>query len=91
VFIRSQVQFAQVTGQEMTWLDLRKERFEGSYQYIAIDLSPKTMYQFRVSLQYPGAEQPFTWPPDNRFSFETLGKLIFIIMCLESSSEHVGY
>ncbi|XP_020283790.1 proto-oncogene tyrosine-protein kinase ROS isoform X2 [Pseudomyrmex gracilis] len=40
--------------------------------YYIEDLQPVTLYNFRLILTYPGHEN-FTWPPDGRFTFQTLG------------------
>jgi hypothetical protein len=42
-------------------------------------LTPKTIYQFRLKLNYiEGSSSentaPWIWPPDSRFTFETLGE-----------------
>jgi len=42
--------------------------------FVANHLSPKTTYQFRLKLSYIENGAIWTWPPDSRFTFETLGK-----------------
>lgn len=36
-------------------------------------LSPKTQYRFYLELYYPKLNEPFIWPSDARYVFETLG------------------
>ncbi|XP_071445601.1 proto-oncogene tyrosine-protein kinase ROS [Hetaerina americana] len=49
------------------------ENTEGSLSYSIDGLQPKTRYTFRLSLKYPLSKEPYIWPPDGRFTFETLG------------------
>uniref|UniRef100_A0A1B0DB76 Fibronectin type-III domain-containing protein n=1 Tax=Phlebotomus papatasi TaxID=29031 RepID=A0A1B0DB76_PHLPP len=37
------------------------------------NLEPKTTYRFYVLLYYPKRDSPYSWPPDGRSEFETLG------------------
>ncbi|XP_031333150.1 proto-oncogene tyrosine-protein kinase ROS isoform X2 [Photinus pyralis] len=37
------------------------------------NLHPKTQYKFRMVIRYPNYSQPYIWPTDSRFTFETLG------------------
>lgn len=38
-----------------------------------IDLNPKTQYIFRILLYFPKRNEPYIWPQDDRFVFETYG------------------
>ncbi|KAK2578971.1 hypothetical protein KPH14_011171 [Odynerus spinipes] len=37
------------------------------------NLQPRTLYKFRLLLRYPNYDQDFIWPPDGRFTYQTLG------------------
>ncbi|GAB0094112.1 Tyrosine-protein kinase receptor [Sergentomyia squamirostris] len=45
--------------------------FNGTFT--VTDLEPKTTYKFYVLLYYPKRDSPYSWPPDGRSVFETLG------------------
>jgi proto-oncogene tyrosine-protein kinase ROS len=42
-------------------------------KYSIRDLQPKTQYRFVILLYYAKRIQPYIWPSDSRFEFETLG------------------
>ncbi|XP_021913370.1 proto-oncogene tyrosine-protein kinase ROS isoform X3 [Zootermopsis nevadensis] len=52
-----------------SWSNLLKD----TEVYFVDHLLPKTHYVFRLSLIYPHSSVPYVWPPDERFSYETLG------------------
>ncbi|XP_026669122.1 proto-oncogene tyrosine-protein kinase ROS isoform X4 [Ceratina calcarata] len=41
--------------------------------YFIKKLQPRTLYKFRLLLRYPNYKKDFVWPPDGRFTFQTLG------------------
>ncbi|KAG7201761.1 hypothetical protein KM043_004482 [Ampulex compressa] len=41
--------------------------------YCIEGLQPRTLYKFRLLLRYPNYQKDFVWPPDGRFTFQTLG------------------
>ncbi|CAL1681233.1 unnamed protein product [Lasius platythorax] len=43
--------------------------------YYIENLLPRTLYKFRLILRYPEYMEDFIWPPDDRFTFETLGNV----------------
>lgn len=53
---------------------------EDNHTYLVENLKPKTQYTFELSLYYPSSEDPYIWPSDGRFTYETLGKITFIII-----------
>jgi len=55
------------------WNNILKSTEDSSY-YFVDHLLPKTYYVFRVSLVYPYSSEPYIWPPDERFTYESLGK-----------------
>lgn len=55
------------------WNNILKSTEDSSY-YFVDHLLPKTYYVFRVSLVYPYSPEPYIWPPDERFTYESLGK-----------------
>ncbi|XP_023290821.1 proto-oncogene tyrosine-protein kinase ROS isoform X2 [Orussus abietinus] len=42
-------------------------------EYFVQGLQPRALYKFRLVLRYPNYKQDYTWPPDARFTFQTLG------------------
>lgn len=41
--------------------------------YTIENLEPKTRYRFSILLYFSKRDTPYTWPPDSRFVYETLG------------------
>ncbi|XP_069689840.1 proto-oncogene tyrosine-protein kinase ROS isoform X2 [Periplaneta americana] len=54
------------------WNSLLQES-EDTTVYFVEHLLPKTHYIFRLSLIYPHSSIPYIWPPDERFTYESLG------------------
>ncbi|KAJ9583818.1 hypothetical protein L9F63_021821, partial [Diploptera punctata] len=54
------------------WNNLLQET-EDSKTYFVDQLLPKTNYTFRLSLYYPQSTEPYIWPADERFTYESLG------------------
>lgn len=42
-------------------------------RYFVDDLTPKTLYLFRMHIIYQNSPMPYIWPMDGRYSFETQG------------------
>ncbi|KAK5650142.1 hypothetical protein RI129_001171 [Pyrocoelia pectoralis] len=58
------------------WIDITNDTTSLVDDTITIritNLHPKTQYKFRMLIIYPNYSQPYIWPPDFRFTFETLG------------------
>lgn len=55
------------------WNNVLKSTEDSSF-YFVDHLHPKTYYVFRLSLIYPHSSEPYVWPPDERFAYESLGK-----------------
>ncbi|XP_072750560.1 proto-oncogene tyrosine-protein kinase ROS-like [Anoplolepis gracilipes] len=49
------------------------ERYNDTVKYCIENLSPKTLYEFRLILRYHKYEKDFTWPIDGGFTFTTRG------------------
>lgn len=41
-------------------------------KYIVENLHPKTVYIFSILIYYPRRDSPYFWPPNERFTYETL-------------------
>ncbi|CAL1674591.1 unnamed protein product [Lasius platythorax] len=46
----------------------------GKVTYYIKNLLPRSKYKFRLILRYPEYMEDFVWSPDERFTFQTLGK-----------------
>lgn len=65
------IQYSNHSGE---WISIKKQRGSAD-RYLAKNLSPKTMYRFRTMILYSRSKEPYIWPQDRGFIFETLGKL----------------
>ncbi|KAF5278624.1 hypothetical protein FQA39_LY00666 [Lamprigera yunnana] len=58
------------------WIDVSNESIELANDTMTIritNLKPKSQYKFRMIVTYPNYSEPYEWPGDFRFRFETLG------------------
>lgn len=57
------------------WLTIQviQTTADGINYYYIENLTPKTRYIFHLSILYNTESEVFLWPPDNRFTFRTLG------------------
>lgn len=68
------VEYAEMISND--WKEVKNnnpESSDGSIEYVIPDLSPKTLYKFRLKIMYRNNSDPYYWPSDTRFSFETKG------------------
>lgn len=55
---------------------------ENQVMYRIEGLQPRTLYKFRLKLRYPKYKGNFIWPPDGRFTFQTLGKRTIMVLLI---------
>ncbi|KAK4881780.1 hypothetical protein RN001_005099 [Aquatica leii] len=58
------------------WIDISNDSIDlanGTMTARIPNLKPKTQYKFRTIVIYPNYSEPYIWPGDFRFRFETLG------------------
>lgn len=55
------------------WSSIPQNGIDRSNRYVIENLSPKTVYRFRVEIFYVRSKLPYVWPRHGGFMFETLG------------------
>ncbi|KOB64927.1 Tyrosine-protein kinase receptor [Operophtera brumata] len=66
------VEYAEATVPVGAWKEC--SAVEGAKgDWVAKELRPKTRYRFRLHLQYVALAPVYHWPPDEQFTYETLG------------------
>lgn len=74
------IQFSKITlnfWENITSIDFTEEKI-----IIAkiSNLQPKMQYKFRLLLKYTNNKYIYTWPKDMRFTYETLGKMLRLVI-----------
>lgn len=60
----------------VSWIQVPFVHSDTAHDYFFIDhLTPKTHYMFRLKILFTDLAPPYIWPSENKFIFETLGKI----------------
>lgn len=68
------LQYTQV-GLEKWKLALNYTYNKDKVAFLISNLQSRTLYKFRLFLKYRNYSEPFIWPDDSRFTFQTLGNI----------------
>ncbi|XP_075227577.1 receptor protein-tyrosine kinase sevenless [Lycorma delicatula] len=72
-YVECVMQYYDVSAAEWLSVPVTNSTNDGINYYFVEKLSPKTRYMFRLNILYSSEADIFLWPPDNRFTFRTLG------------------